>query len=180
MAIRVLVGVVALSAACLADPREDFETKVRPVLAKNCFACHRDTAMGGLRLDSRAAILKGGATGPAAVEGKADESLLIKVIEHTHDRLKMPPSGKMKAEDIAAIRSWIDSGAYWPEEKPTQSPRRNRRTTSSLRSTGRFGPSNRLSDLQFHRRRRIPSTHSCWRDSRPKVSSLPRAPMIER
>ncbi len=121
MAIRVLVGVVALSAACLADPREDFETKVRPVLSKNCFACHRDTAMGGLRLDSRAGILKGGATGPAAVEGKADESLLIKVIEHTHDRLKMPPSGKMKAEDIAAIRSWIDSGAYWPEEKPTQS-----------------------------------------------------------
>ena len=54
---------IALSA--VADPREQFETKVRPVLAKNCFACHRQTAMGGLRLDSRESILKGGKSGPA-------------------------------------------------------------------------------------------------------------------
>src|SRR5215204_2228267 len=116
MGLRVLIALVALSASGFADPREEFETKVRPVLAKNCFACHRDTAMGGLRLDSRAAILKGGANGAAVVAGKADDSLLIKAIEHTHDRLKMPPSGKMKPDEIAAIRHWIDSGAYWPEE----------------------------------------------------------------
>lgn len=120
MGLRVLVALATFSAFVFADPREDFETKVRPVLAKNCYACHRDTAMGGLRLDSRAAILKGGSSGAAAVPGKADESLLVKVIEHTHDRLRMPPSGKMKPEEIASIRNWVEAGAYWPEEAPTQ------------------------------------------------------------
>ena len=44
--------------------------QVRPLLAKNCWACHRQSAMGGLRLDSREAILKGGKSGPAIVPGK--------------------------------------------------------------------------------------------------------------
>jgi hypothetical protein len=76
--------------------------------------------MGGLRLDSRAAILKGGNNGPALTPGKPDDSLLLKVVDQTHDRLKMPPSGKLSAEDIEIIREWIASGAYWPEEAPTQ------------------------------------------------------------
>ena len=91
MGLRVLIGLVAVSAISSADPREQFESKVRPVLAKNCFACHRQTAMGGLRLDSREAILKGGNSGPAVVPGKPDESLLMKVVDQTHERLKMPP-----------------------------------------------------------------------------------------
>ena len=118
--LRVLIGLAAVSAISSADPREQFESKVRPVLAKNCFSCHRQTAMGGLRLDSREALLKGGNSGPAVVAGKPDESLLMKAVDQTHDRLKMPPSGKMKAEEIAAIREWIAEGAYWPTEAPTQ------------------------------------------------------------
>src|SRR6476620_8733064 len=117
LGLRVLIGLVAVSAISSADPREQFESKVRPVLAANCFACHRQTAMGGLRLDSRESILKGGANGPALIPGKPGESLLIKVTEQTHDRLKMPPGGKLKPEEIAALRDWITEGAYWPEEK---------------------------------------------------------------
>lgn len=117
---RTALAIFVFSSVLLADPREEFETKVRPVLADNCFACHRQTAMGGLRLDSREALLKGGAHGPAVVPGKADESLLMKVVDYTHDRLRMPPSGKMKPEAVAALRTWIESGAYWPEEAPTQ------------------------------------------------------------
>ena len=67
--LRVLIGLAAVSAISSADPREQFESKVRPVLAKNCFSCHRQTAMGGLRLDSREAVLKGGNSGPAIVPG---------------------------------------------------------------------------------------------------------------
>lgn len=75
--------------------------------------------MGGLRLDSREAILKGGKTGPAAVEGKSADSLLIQAVTHEHDKLKMPPSGKIPEADIAVLRSWIDGGVYWPEgDKP--------------------------------------------------------------
>ena len=118
--LRVLIGLAAVSAISSADPREQFESKVRPVLAKNCFSCHRQTAMGGLRLDSREAVLKGGNTGPAIVPGKPEESLLMKAVDQTHERLKMPPSGKMKVEEIAAIREWIAEGAYWPTEAPAQ------------------------------------------------------------
>jgi hypothetical protein len=120
MGLRVLIGLAAVSAISSADPREQFESKVRPLLAKNCFACHRQTAMGGLRLDSREAFLKGGNSGPAVIAGKPEESLLMKAVDQTHERLKMPPSGKMKAEEIASIREWIAEGAYWPTEAPTQ------------------------------------------------------------
>lgn len=108
-----------LTAAALvlqADPRHDFEMQVRPLLAKNCWSCHRQTALGGLRLDSREAILKGGKSGPAIVEGKAAESLLVKAVTHEHDRLKMPPSGKLGDVEVRILTSWIDGGAYWPPE----------------------------------------------------------------
>ena len=44
-----------------------FESKVRPILANSCYACHAASRLGGLRLDSRAELLKGGASGPAIV-----------------------------------------------------------------------------------------------------------------
>jgi mono/diheme cytochrome c family protein len=115
---RLSIIFLLIASSVLADPREQFETKVRPILANNCFACHRQTAMGGLRLDSRESIMKGGASGPALIPGKPGESLLIAVTEQTHDRLKMPPGGKLKPEEIAALKEWIGSGAYWPAEQP--------------------------------------------------------------
>ncbi|HYZ87508.1 MAG TPA: DUF1549 domain-containing protein, partial [Bryobacteraceae bacterium] len=107
-----------LSAPAADSPRtEQFEMKVRPLLAKNCFACHRQTAMGGLRLDSRESILKGGGSGPAVVPGEPDKSLIIQAVAHTHDRLKMPPGGKLSAEDVEILQTWVRDGAFWPEEK---------------------------------------------------------------
>src|ERR1044071_5321490 len=97
--------------ATAADPADFFETRVRPVLAKNCYGCHTDSHMGGLRLDSAAAGAKGGNSGPPIVPGKPDESLLIQAIRRTHERLKMPPSGKLPDADIEAITEWVKSGA---------------------------------------------------------------------
>ena len=59
---------------------EYFEAKVRPVLAANCYDCHTDQAFGGLRLDSREGLLKGGASGPAIVPGDPDKSLMIQAV----------------------------------------------------------------------------------------------------
>ena len=118
--LRFLACSIAFSAISFADQREQFESKVRPILAKNCFACHRQSAMGGLRLDSREAVLKGGNSGPAIVPGKPQDSLLMKVVDHTHERLKMPPTGKMAAEEIATLKDWIAEGAFWPTEAPVQ------------------------------------------------------------
>src|SRR5687767_2055055 len=60
-----------------------FETKVRPVLAANCFGCHGPKKQrGDLRLDSRAGMLEGGDTGPAIVPGKPGDSLLLKAVHY--------------------------------------------------------------------------------------------------
>jgi mono/diheme cytochrome c family protein len=99
-----------------ADPNPDlFETRVRPLLAKNCYGCHAASAMGGLRLDSQAGLLKGGRSGPAVVLGEPEKSLLIKAIRYDDIRLKMPPAGKLPDGEIAALAEWIKEGAVWPE-----------------------------------------------------------------
>jgi len=63
--------------------------------------------MGGLRLDSCAGVLAGGKSGPAVVPGKPEESLLVQAVSHTHERLKMPPQGKLKDEEIADLTAWV-------------------------------------------------------------------------
>jgi mono/diheme cytochrome c family protein len=108
------LAIVTAATARSAGTDEFFETKVRPVLVKNCYACHTDSRMGGLRLDSAAGVAKGGNSGPAIVPGKPDESLLVQAIRRTHERIKMPPSGKLPDADIAAIAEWITRGAAWP------------------------------------------------------------------
>ncbi len=114
-----ILGLAALAVTSVrgADQGEFFETKVRPVLAKNCYACHTDSRMGGLRLDSAEGISKGGNSGPAVVPGN-DDSLLLQAIRRTHQRIKMPPSGKLPDSDIAAIAEWVKNGAVWPAGAP--------------------------------------------------------------
>src|SRR5262245_66129882 len=89
------------------DPVDVFRTKVKPILEQSCFPCHTGTAMGGLRIDSREHLLKGGKSGPAVVPGRPAESLLYQAITHTHPRLKMPTQGKLAPEQVAALRMWI-------------------------------------------------------------------------
>jgi len=98
-----------------AQDTEFFETKVRPVLFEKCFSCHGKTAQqGGLRLDSLEAISRGGGSGMAVVvPGAPEKSNLIKAV-HYDGNLKMPPSGKLKPEEIAALTEWIKRGAHWP------------------------------------------------------------------
>lgn len=97
---------------------EFFETQVRPVLVKRCYACHSINApeiKGGLRLDSRAAVLQGGETGPAIVPGNPSESLLIDAINYGAT-YQMPPKSKLPAVEIAALTNWVKRGAPWPAE----------------------------------------------------------------
>lgn len=78
---------------------------------------------GGLGLDSRAAILKGGETGPAIIVGKADESLLMQAVRHQNG-LAMPPDGKLSQSQIVALATWIKDGAIWEglgDEPPSES-----------------------------------------------------------
>ncbi len=104
-----------LGSAEATDTREFFETRIRPVLANNCFACHTNSKLGGLQLDSREHLLKGGNSGAAIVPGKPEESLLIRAVNHTHERLKMPLGSKLKDQEVADLTAWVGMGAPWPE-----------------------------------------------------------------
>jgi hypothetical protein len=105
-----------------ADAPEFFEMRVRPLLAKNCYPCHSTAHLGGLELTSRENVLKGGNSGPAVVPNKPADSLLIQAVSHTHARLKMPPSGKLKDEEIQVLREWVGAGAIWPETQAAVQP----------------------------------------------------------
>ncbi|HVL68384.1 MAG TPA: PSD1 and planctomycete cytochrome C domain-containing protein [Vicinamibacterales bacterium] len=94
---------------------EFFEAKIRPLLVESCFDCHTDDEKGGLRLDSREALLKGGDSGPAIVAGDPDASLLLKAVRHEQGISKMPRSApKLSDGEIAALAEWIRMGAPWP------------------------------------------------------------------
>ena len=90
-----------------------FETKVRPILATECFACHTDSQLGGLRLDSREAMLRGGKSGPAIVPNDPEKSLIVIALRQSGP-LKMPKGGKLTPDKIEAIAQWIRTGAVWP------------------------------------------------------------------
>lgn len=92
-----------------------FREHVQPVLVKRCYTCHTEAQSGGLRLDSREALLKGGDTGTAVVPGDPDRSLLIQAVRQSGP-LKMPKGGKLTDQEIADLVEWVKSGAVWPVE----------------------------------------------------------------
>jgi hypothetical protein len=100
-------------------PREQlefFEKQIRPVLAAQCWGCHAEAKHeSGLRLDSRAAVLAGGDRGPAVKAGEGSASLMVHAIRRD-DELKMPPNGRLSAEQASAVSRWIDLGLPWPKE----------------------------------------------------------------
>jgi len=98
-----------------------FEKNVRPVLAERCYDCHssKTAASGGLQLDSRDTILQGGKTGPAVIPGNPDASLLLKRVTSDDPQIRMPKGSRepLPANEIAALRTWVEQGAFFPEDK---------------------------------------------------------------
>ncbi|MFM8932336.1 MAG: c-type cytochrome domain-containing protein, partial [Gemmataceae bacterium] len=96
-----------------------FESRVRPTLIQHCFECHgQKNTRGGLRVDSREALLKGGDSGPALIPGKATESLLIQAIHRADSKRAMPPKAPLPAQAIDDLVTWVNAGAPWPAYQP--------------------------------------------------------------
>jgi hypothetical protein len=97
-----------------------FESQVRPILETACFKCHgaEPKIKGGLRLTSRAAILKGGDTGPAVSLDDPTKSLLLKAISYKDDDLQMPPKEQLPKEKIAVLTRWVEMGIPWTPGAP--------------------------------------------------------------
>jgi hypothetical protein len=94
-----------------------FEKKIRPVLVEHCYQCHSTQAKkirGGLLLDSKEALRKGGDTGPALVPGQPKKSLLIQALHYDDPFLQMPPKGKLPGQVIKDFETWIQQGAIDP------------------------------------------------------------------
>ena len=95
----------------------NFKRDVAPILEERCWACHGEDAQeSGLRLDRRAAMLRGGDSGlSAVVPGKPEKSYLIDVVSHLDPDVKMPPDeDRIPAREIALLTRWIQEGAVWP------------------------------------------------------------------
>ena len=114
-------GLGLRSAAAAADPATPayYTETVRPILIKNCGKCHFNfNHKGGLAMDTRAALLKGGRKGVAVIPGDPADSLLVKLVRHegpANDPMPMPPkSPRMNDADIAVITQWIKAGAAMP------------------------------------------------------------------
>src|SRR5258708_23678406 len=105
------------------DKAEFFEMKIRPILANRCYGCHSSAPLGGLAVNSRVGLLKGGKTGPAVVPGKPEESLLIQAVEHSIEKMKMPMGqGKMPDAEIPLLIAWIKDRALCPEAPAVAAP----------------------------------------------------------
>lgn len=103
---------------------EFFEAKIRPVLIKHCYGCHSDEAKkaeGGLKLDSKSGMTKGGDSGAMLVPAKPGESLLLSALKHSE--LKMPPDKKLPDGVIQDFEHWIKLGAPVPQKSLPQKPK---------------------------------------------------------
>ncbi len=112
-----LLSCFATAARAQTPAVEFFEKRIRPILVEKCYACHSaklETPMGGLRLDSREGVRKGGASGPALIPGQPEQSLLLKALTYDDLHLKMPPTGKLPDQVIADFETWITDGAADP------------------------------------------------------------------
>jgi mono/diheme cytochrome c family protein len=122
LGLAVQAGVTVEAQQGAAAQAELFEGKVRPILAASCLSCHSSSAAGGLRLDSREGLLKGGEAGPAIVVGEPEKSLLLSAVRHTGE-LKMPMGGERLTDaEIADLAAWIEAGAVWPETQAGAKP----------------------------------------------------------
>ena len=108
----------AVSVQIAPEQLEFFENKIRPILANHCLECHsgeKGKIKGGLNMDSKEDVLKGGDTGPALEAGNVKGSLIIKAVTWEDD-LQMPPKKKLSDEQIADLKKWISIGAPDPRE----------------------------------------------------------------
>jgi hypothetical protein len=125
IAAGLLVASFAGGPARAADPGvEFFEKKIRPVLAQHCCGCHSAAKKhkGGLALDSREAVRKGGDSGPALVPGQPERSRLIRAVRYADETLQMPPKGKLPDAVIADLENWVKMGAPDPRDTAASAP----------------------------------------------------------
>lgn len=112
---------------------EFFESRIRPILANNCYKCHSTSASApaaGLELDWKGGWEKGGGSGPVIVPGDPDKSLLILAVRYKDGSLQMPPTGPLSEDQVNDLVTWV---------RMSPDPRTTRPTPSSGSTTSYGG-----------------------------------------
>ena len=128
IASAVAIFAAAPTAAIASQADEFFENRIRPILANHCYSCHSDKSgksKGGLKLDSRAAIMAGGDSGSAVVVGKPDISLLMKAVRRKDEVVSaMPADAPLTDAQVKDLEKWIVDGVAFPDSgtKPKEDP----------------------------------------------------------
>ncbi len=101
-----------------ASHRVEFKSEIQPIFEASCVRCHgRGRKRGGFQIDTRETLLKGGDSGPAVLPGHSAGSPLIALVAGCDPDEVMPKKGKrLTADEIAALRAWIDQGLTWDPE----------------------------------------------------------------
>jgi hypothetical protein len=147
-----LILLIALTASLHAG-NVDFSHQIVPILREHCAECHAgDKKKGGLSINDRAALLKGGEDGVVVEVGNGAKSALMEAIT-THDPEKqMPPKGKrVPAEQVALLKAWIDGGLAWEEgfafkKQGYEPPLKPRKVELPAALAGRTHPVDQLLD----------------------------------
>lgn len=116
LALAATISLVAATNSVWSAEAPDFNTHVQPIFRKYCNTCHNPKdAEGGLVLQDYARTMKGGEDGPVIVAGKSEQSRLWKLLTADNES-RMPPKDQPapKADELAIIKAWIDSGAKAP------------------------------------------------------------------
>jgi len=95
----------------------DFDADIKPIFTSSCIQCHGGgKSKGSFRIDTRATVLKGGDSGPAAVSGDSANSRIVELVASNDDDLLMPKKGRhLTSEEVGILRAWIDQGMKWPD-----------------------------------------------------------------
>jgi len=110
----------AMDAAELTSAQLDFfEKKIRPIFVEHCYKCHSsgEKIKGGLLVETREDLLKGGDTGPAIEPGDADKSRLIEAVRYQNQHLQMPPKNPLSRDQVRDLEAWVKMGAPDPRIK---------------------------------------------------------------
>jgi cytochrome c len=123
MAWIVRTGAVQAAGQDEAARPEFYTTRVQPIFKANCYRCHAGlNHRGGLNIETKASLLKGGHDGPVLVPGDPAKSLLVRLIRHegpADDPMPMPPKlPKISDADIATVEQWVKAGAIMPDDVP--------------------------------------------------------------
>ena len=110
-----VLSLCASAADMTPDQRAFFESRIRPVLVKQCYECHSQDAkkLGGrLLLDAPSEMIAGGESGPAMIPGKPDDSLIVQALRY--DGLEMPPKKRLPEQVVNDFVTWVKMGAPDP------------------------------------------------------------------